>query len=148
VAADRAVHCARARLGEPLGSSYGTEPPVRTLVQVASHCRDSSMKSHSVYLLSVLGAACAALCFAVSLAAPTSIVGPKPESSLEPRIVDTVNRASKGDRMRVIVRPPDAAPFEVQVPPGSSPKSPDGCESAFGWQDRSSAPRLAQSCAT
>jgi hypothetical protein len=106
------------------------------------------MESRPVYLLSVLGAACAALCFAISLAVPAAIVGSKPASSLEPGIVDTVNRASKGDRLRVIVRPPDAAPFEVQVPPGSSPKSPDGCESAFGWQDHSSAARLALSCAT
>jgi hypothetical protein len=106
------------------------------------------MKPRSVYLLSVLGAACAALCFAVSLAAPASIVGARPDSSLEPVMVDTINRTSKGDRLRVIVRPPDAAPFEVQVPPGSSPKSPDGCESAFGWQDQSSAARLAQSCVT
>jgi hypothetical protein len=106
------------------------------------------MKSHSVYLLGVIGAASAALCFAISLAAPAAIVGPKADASPEPGIVDVVNRSAKGDRLRVIVRPPDAAPFEVQVPPGSSPKSPDGCESTFGWQDRSSAASLAQRCVT
>jgi hypothetical protein len=106
------------------------------------------MKSHSVYLLSVLGAASAALCLAVSLAAPAAIVGPKADASPEPGIVDMVNRAAKGDQLKVIVRPPGAAPFEVQMPAGSSPKSPDGCESAFGWQDRSSAASPAQSCVT
>jgi hypothetical protein len=106
------------------------------------------MKSHSAYLLGVLGAASAALCLAVSLAATAAIVGPKADASPEPGIVDIVNRTAKGDRLRVIARPPDAAPFEVQMPGGSSPKSPDGCESAFGWQDRSSAASLAQSCVT
>jgi hypothetical protein len=106
------------------------------------------MKSQSIYLLSVLGAASAALCVAVSLAAPAAIVGPKADASPEPGIVDMVNRTAKGDRLRTIVRPPDTAPFEVQMPVGSSPKSPDGCESAFGWQDRSSAASRAQSCVT
>jgi hypothetical protein len=111
------------------------------------------MKSHSAYLLGVLGAASAALCLAVSLAAPAANVGPKADASLEPGIVDPgivdmVNRTAKGDRLRVIARPPDAAPFEVQMPAGSSPKSPDGCESAFGWQDRSSAASLSQRCVT
>jgi hypothetical protein len=115
------------------------------------------MHLHSSHLISVLGAAFAALCF-VALADPAAIVGPKPDSSLEPRISntvisdtlisDTVNRAAKGDRLRVIVRPPDAAPFEVQGPSDSSPKSLDGCESAFGQMDHSSAAKLAQNCVT
>jgi hypothetical protein len=106
------------------------------------------MHLHPAYLLSVLGAALAALCFTVALAVPPAMVGPKADSSLAPGISDTVNRASKGDRLRRIVRPPDAAPFEVQGPAGSSPKSLDGCESAFGPMDQSSAARLAQSCVT
>jgi ABC-type amino acid transport substrate-binding protein len=115
------------------------------------------MHLHSTYLLS-LGAASAALCFAVALAVPATIAGPRANASVEPRRFDTamfdagtfqmVNRASKGDRLRVIVRPPDAAPFEVQVPGGSSPKSLDGCESAFGQMDHSTAARLAQTCTT
>lgn len=117
------------------------------------------MHLHSRYLIGVLGAAVAALCFAVVLAIPATIAGPKTASGVGPRAFDTsmfdtvkrastVNRASKGDRLRVIVRPPDAEPFEVQAPAGSSPKSLDGCESAFGQMDHSSAARLAQSCVT
>jgi hypothetical protein len=105
------------------------------------------MYLHSAYI-SVLGAALAALCFAVALAIPATIAGPKPDAGPDSVISDTVNRASKGDRLRVIVRPPDAAPFEVQVPAGSDPKSLDGCESSFGQMDHSPAARLAQNCVT
>jgi hypothetical protein len=108
---------------------------------------------NSTHFLGALGAAVAALCFTVVLALPAAIVGPKPDSSpapamSDPRISDTVNRAPKGDRLRVIVRPPDTEPFEVQVPAGVSPKSLDGCESAFGHMDHSPAARLAQNCVT
>jgi ABC-type amino acid transport substrate-binding protein len=108
---------------------------------------------HSTFRVSALGAAVAALSFAAALAVPATIVGAKPDSSLEPRISDTripdtVNRAAKGDRLRVIVRPPGAAPFEVQGPAGSSPKSLDGCESSFGQMDHSPAAKLAQNCVT
>jgi len=111
------------------------------------------MHHHSKYIISVVGAAFAALCFAVVLAVPATIAGPEPAARVQPAMFDTgmfdtVNRASKGDRLRVISRPPGAAPFEVQVPAGSSPKSLDGCESAFGQMDHSSAARLAQSCVT
>jgi ABC-type amino acid transport substrate-binding protein len=106
------------------------------------------MHSRSIYALSVLGAGSAMLCFAVALAVPAASWGPKSGASLEPGISDTVNRASKGDRLRVIVRPPDAAPFEVHEPAGSRPKSLDGCESVFGPMDQSSTARLAQSCVT
>jgi hypothetical protein len=111
------------------------------------------MHHYSKYLIGVLGAASAALCFAVVLALPAPIAGPQPGARVAPgmfdtEMFDTVNRASKGDRLRVIVRPPAAAPFEVQGPGGSSPKSLDGCESAFGQMDHSSAARLAQRCTT
>jgi hypothetical protein len=114
---------------------------------------EGSMRFHPPYSTAALGAASAALCFAVALAVPAAFVAQGPDSRLapglsDPGISDTVNRDSKGDRLRVIVRPPDEAPFEVQVPPGSSPKSVDGCESAFGPMDLSSAARLAQSCVT
>jgi ABC-type amino acid transport substrate-binding protein len=105
------------------------------------------MYLHSAYV-SILAAAIAALCFAVALAVPPAFVGPKPDASPDPAISDTVNRASKGDRLRVIVRPPDAAPFEVQAPAGSTPKALDGCESAFGHMDHSPAARFAQNCVT
>ena len=111
------------------------------------------MRFHPAYSTAVLGAASAALCFAVVLAVPAAFVAQGTDSRFapglsDPGISDTVNRDSKGDRLRVIVRPPDEAPFEVQAPPGSSPKSADGCESAFGPMDLSSAARLAQSCVT
>jgi hypothetical protein len=44
-----------------------------------------------------------------------------------------VNRALKGDRLRVILRPEGAEPFGVQAPPSEPSRPlPDGCESALG----------------
>jgi hypothetical protein len=113
------------------------------------------MRLHSTYFIGALGAASAALCFALALAVPAAIVGTKPASGVEPKISDsmnseTVNRAAKGDRLRVIVRPPGSEPFDVQVPvpAGSSPRLLDGCESAFGQMDHSSAAKLARDCVT
>ncbi len=109
------------------------------------------MLLRSTCRLSVLGAASAALCFAAALAIPGSIAGPNPDAGAGPidtGVHHTVNRDSKGDRLRVIVRPPDAAPFEGRAPAGSSPKSLDGCESAFGQMDHSPAAKLAQRCVT
>jgi hypothetical protein len=107
---------------------------------------------HSAYFVSVLGAAFAALCFAVMLALPATMVASAPGAGRlgEPSqtITNTVNRASKGDRLRVMVRPPGAEPFEVQTPRDTRPRPPDGCESAFGHMDRSPAARLAQDCIT
>jgi hypothetical protein len=108
------------------------------------------MHLRSTYL-SAVGAASAALCFAAALAIPASIAGPKPDAGAGPidiGVHHTVNRDSKGDRLRVIVRPPDAAPFEGRVPAGSEQKSLDGCESAFGQLDHSSVAKLAQKCVT
>jgi hypothetical protein len=107
------------------------------------------MRFHPPCSTAILGAASAALCFAVALALPAGIAAKKGAGfNVPPGVSDTVNRDSKGDRLRVIVRPPDEAPFEVQVPPGPSPKSVDGCESAFGPIDQSAAARRAQSCVT
>jgi hypothetical protein len=103
------------------------------------------MRPHSTYFISVLGAAFAALCFAVTLALPTTMVAPKPGAGFPDQTSDTipstVNRASKGDRLRVIVRPPGAEPFEVQQPP-------EGCESVLGRMNHSPAAKLAQDCIT
>jgi hypothetical protein len=106
----------------------------------------------SVSLTSVCGAAIAALCFTIALAIPETTPAPapgvaKPGASGEPVMSDTVNRAIKGDRLRIIVRPPDAEPFEVKGPADSSPKLLDGCESAFSQMDHASA-KLARSCTT
>jgi hypothetical protein len=111
------------------------------------------MHPRSAYLVSVLGAAFAALCIVAALPSPTA--APRPDAGLHnPRFdttATTVNRASKGDRLRTIVRPPDAEPFEVQAPnahPDGRPRPPDGCESAFGQLDHSSVAKLAQDCVT
>jgi hypothetical protein len=114
------------------------------------------MRPHSAYFTSVLGATCAALCFAVTLALPTAIVAPKvapkPDANFSSQasdtITDTINRASKGDRLRVIVRPPEAEPFEVKAPEDAHPGPPDGCQSAFGQMDHSPAAKRAQACIT
>jgi hypothetical protein len=106
------------------------------------------MRLHPACSTAIFGTASAALCFAVTLTVPAAIVTRGADSGLMPGISDTVNRDAKGDRMRVIVRPPDEAPFEVQAPPASTPKSVDGCESAFGPIDQSSAARRAQRCVT
>ncbi len=133
---NRAIGCTLTR-GHPGGSAVRMVP----------------MHLRSTFRLSVVGAASAALCFAAALAIPASIAGPKPHAGAGPRTFDTgvhhtVNRDSKGDRLRVIIRPPDAAPFEGRAPAGSSPKSLDGCESAFGQMDHSPAAKLAQRCVT
>jgi hypothetical protein len=115
--------------------------------------RSLPMHPRSAYLVSVLGAAFAALCFVAAL--PTPMVALKPDAGLlnlhSDTTADTVNRAAKGDRLRTIVRPPDAEPFEVQAPnahPDLGRRPPDGCESAFGQLDHSSVAKLAQACVT
>jgi hypothetical protein len=51
-------------------------------------------------------------------------------SAVEPAI--EVNRALKGNRLRVIVRPDGGEPAGVQIPRNPTRGLPDGCESAFG----------------
>jgi hypothetical protein len=106
------------------------------------------MNLRYVFLISSLGTASAVLSFAIALAVPTASPGPKHDTSSDSGISGMLNRTSKGDRMRVIVRPPDSAPFEVQMPGSSSPRSQDGCESGFGWQmDQTSAAKV-ERCVT
>jgi hypothetical protein len=106
------------------------------------------MKFRSAFLISSLGVASAALSFAFALAVPAASLGLKPDASRDAGISDTVNRTSKGDRMRVILRPPQRAPFEVQLPGSSTQRSQDGCESGFGWQmDQTSAAKV-ERCVT
>jgi hypothetical protein len=105
----------------------------------------------SAYLTGGLGIAFAAFCFAIALAIPATLPEPRPAVSGAPAASDmenTVNRARKGDRLRVIVRPPETEPFEVQEPGASSPKLPDGCESGFSPMDQSSAAKRPQRCTT
>jgi hypothetical protein len=111
---------------------------------------DRSMHPQSAYLTGGLGAAFAVLCFAVALAVPAALPDPRP-ASVAPTPTDTeitVNRARKGDQLRIIVRPPQGEPFEVKVPGAPSPKLLDGCESGFSPMDQSAAAKRAQSCTT
>jgi hypothetical protein len=103
------------------------------------------MNLRSAFFIISLGAASAVLSFAIALAVPAASPGATPDTSRDSGVFGTVNRASKGDRMRVIVRPPDSAPFEVKMPGGPSQ---DGCESGFGWQmDQTSAAKV-ERCVT
>jgi hypothetical protein len=61
---------------------------------------------------------------------------------------DSVNRAGKGDRLRVIVRPPEAAPPDVKLPDGGTPQLLERCESILGRMVHTPAAKLAQSCVT
>jgi hypothetical protein len=111
---------------------------------------DSSMHPQSASLTGGLGAAFAVFCFAVALAIPAALPEPWP-ASVAPVPTDTgntVNRASKGDQLRIIVRPPEGEPFEVKGPGTSRPKLLDGCESGFSPMDQSAAAKRAQSCTT
>ena len=109
------------------------------------------MHPQSVYVTGGLGVAFAAFCFAIALAIPAVLPEPGPAASVAPATSDTentVNRALKGDRLRVIVRPPETEPFEVQGPGAPSPKLRDGCESGFSPMDQSSAAKRPQRCTT
>jgi hypothetical protein len=69
------------------------------------------------------------------LSAPPQAAGSDPAAAaVAPISPMEVNRALKGDRLRVILRPEGAEPFDVQAPPATVPGRalPDGCESAFG----------------
>jgi hypothetical protein len=106
------------------------------------------MTLRSALRISSLGATSAALSFAIALAVSAASSAPQPAASRDSGISDTVNRTSKGDRMRVIVRPPQSTPFEVQMPGSPSPRAQDGCESGFGWQmDQTSAAKV-ERCVT
>ena len=82
----------------------------------------------------VLAAAGIALLVQNPLSAPPRAAGSDPAVTDAPTPAMEVNRALKGDRLRVIVRPEGAEPFDVQAPAPSTPSGPlpDGCESAFG----------------
>jgi hypothetical protein len=105
------------------------------------------MRFRSTFRLALAGTAFAALSFAVALALPAAL-GQRPEAGHGPAISDSVNRGGKGDRLRVIVRPPDAAPPDVKLPDGGIPQLLEGCESILGRMVHSPAAKLAQSCVT
>jgi endonuclease YncB( thermonuclease family) len=106
------------------------------------------MNLRSAFRISSLGAASAALSFAIALAVSAASPTPQSATSRDSGVSDTVNRTSKGDRMRVIVRPSQSTPFEVQMPGSANPRAQDGCESGFGWQmDQTSAAKV-ERCVT
>lgn len=86
--------------------------------------------------------------FAAGLAIPLTVEQPNPPATARPATGDIVNRASKGDRLRIIVRPPGAEPFDVQSPREFGPQLPDGCESILAQTDHSPAAKLPRSCVT
>jgi hypothetical protein len=96
----------------------------------------------SRFLIEGAGAVVAALCVAFVLEVPlgppqgaqgreTAIPAPEPAPAIQTPAIQ-VNRALKGDRLRVIVRPDGGDPPDVQLPRNPSRPLPDGCESAFG----------------
>jgi hypothetical protein len=106
-----------------------------------------SLRLRSTFFMSAAGAATAALCFAIALAFPLTEAQPRPAGA-HPPAGDIVNRTAKGDRLRVIVRPPDAEPFDVHLPDKSGPQLLDGCEAIVAPTDHSPAAKLPRSCVT
>jgi len=79
----------------------------------------------------VLAATCIALVLQVPLGMPHPAASPEPAAAAPQTPRMEFNRTLKGDRLRVIVRPDGAEPFDVKVPDGPD-RMPDGCESALG----------------
>jgi hypothetical protein len=81
-----------------------------------------------------LAAGCIAFVLQIPLAAPQRAATDPAATSVPKTSPIEVNRTLKGDRLRVIIRPDGAEPFDVQVPsePNRPLQLPDGCESAFG----------------
>jgi hypothetical protein len=102
------------------------------------------MRLHSACLTVGSGAGLAMLCFAASLELTATASIPVNGPSGGSAGWEAVNRALKGDRLRVIIRPPDAAPLRG----GPIPELLDGCESAIGRVNTSRKAKLAQSCVT
>ena len=102
------------------------------------------MRLHSACFSVTSGLGLALLSFAASLeltAVPERSANGADHGSIAP---DGVNRALKGDRLRIIIRPPDGAPLRS----APTPELPEGCDSAIGRVRPSSSAKLAQSCVT
>jgi hypothetical protein len=105
------------------------------------------MRFRSTFRLTLAGAVFAALSLAVALALPAALAQ-RPDGSHAATNGDSVNRAGKADRLRVIVRPPEAAPPDVKLPNGGNLQLLEGCEPIHGRMVHSPAAKLAQSCVT
>jgi hypothetical protein len=97
------------------------------------------MRRPSPSFIEAAGAVVAALCVAFVLEVPVGpshgAEGPPAVSASGPAIQTPaiqVNRALKGDRLRVIVRPDGGEAPDVQLPRNPTRALPDGCESASG----------------
>jgi hypothetical protein len=94
------------------------------------------MRRPSRSFIEAAGAVVAALCVAFVLEVPVGLShgaeGRPVVSAPEPAPAVEVNRALKGDRLRVILRPEGGEPPDVQLPANPKRPLPDGCESAFG----------------
>jgi hypothetical protein len=112
------------------------------------------MGQHLRLFIGAGSAVLVAVSFAVALEVSRELTRPGNAARLdpaastgEPAIPTEVNRTLKGDRLRVIVLPDGAEPFDVQAPPPPKPSLPDGCESAFGRINPSPSARPAR-CVT
>jgi hypothetical protein len=99
------------------------------------------MRRPSRSFIETAGAVVAALCVAFVLEVP---LGPSRGAEVRPAVSASepvpaiqapaiqVNRALKGDRLQLIVRPDGGGSPDVRLPRNPTRSLPDGCESAFG----------------
>lgn len=106
-------------------------------------------KLHPAVAVGFAGVMLVTLGFAVALevSADAAARG-TPAAVSVPRASDSVNRALKGDRLRVIVRPDGGSSLKSRAPAGSGSQLIDGCESALGPIVHSPAAALIQRCVT
>ena len=81
-------------------------------------------RSPGKLLSAVLAAAAITAVLQLPFGLPQHAAGSSPPTAVSPMGPIEVNRALKGDRLRV--------PFDVQAPTAPTRSLPDGCESAFG----------------
>ena len=94
------------------------------------------MRLRSRSFIKPAGAVVAALCVAFVLEVPLGpshgATGRSAVMASEPAPAFQVNRALKGDRLRLILRPDGGESPDVRLPRNPTRPLPDGCESAFG----------------
>jgi hypothetical protein len=105
-------------------------------------------KFHPAVMVGIVGVALVAIGFAAALEVSATASARGITTISAPRTSDSVNRAAKGDRLRVIVRPEGGESLKSRTPMESAPRLTDGCESALGPIVRSPAAALIQRCVT
>ena len=103
---------------------------------------------HPAVTVGIVGVALVALGFAVALEVSATASARGVTTISPPRTSSSVNRATKGDRLRVIVQPDGGESIKARTPAGAAPRLTDGCESALGPIARSPAAALIQRCVT